>query len=99
MAAYEHQITNTFGLDYKHPQSMRCLKAAPKDDMAAFKVKVFSHCLDICFRFRILLILYISVSLNQPARVLGLFLSSYLSEKLGRKRCLILCSLAQLLSR
>ena len=45
------------------------------------------------------LILYISVSLNQPARVLGLFLSSYLSEKLGRKRCLILCSLAQLLSR
>ena len=78
---------------------MRCLKAAPKDDMAAFKVKVFSHCLDICFRFRILLILYISVSLNQPARVLGLFLSSYLSEKLGRKRCLVLCSLAQLLSR
>ena len=47
----------------------------------------------------ILLILYISVSLNQPARVLGLFLSSYLSEKLGRKRCLVLCSLAQLLSR
>ena len=45
------------------------------------------------------LILYISVSLNQPARVLGLFLSSYLSEKLGRKRCLVLCSLAQLLSR
>ena len=74
------------------------LKAAPKDDMAAFKVKVFSHCLDICFRLRILLILYISVSLNQPARVLGLFLSSYLSEKLGRKRCLVLCSLAQLLS-
>ena len=69
--------------------------------MATFKVKVFSHCLDICFRLRILLILYISisVSLNQPARVLGLFLSSYLSEKLGRKRCLVLCSLAQLLSR
>ena len=95
MAAYEHQITDTFGVQTpsKH------VKAACKDDMAAFKVKVFSHCLDICFRFRILLILYISVSLNQPARVLGLFLSSYLSEKLGRKRCLVLCSLAQLLSR
>ena len=37
-----------------------------------------------------------SVSLNQPSRILGLFVSAGISEKFGRKRSLILFSLAQI---
>ena len=37
------------------------------------------------------------MSLNQPSRILGLFVSAGISEKLGRKRSLILFSLAQIL--
>ena len=38
------------------------------------------------------------MSINQPARVIGLFISGYLSEKMGRKRCLILGSIVQIIS-
>ena len=38
------------------------------------------------------------VTLNQPARVLGLFLSGLISEKIGRKKSLIYFSIFQILA-
>ena len=41
---------------------------------------------------------YFLVTLNQPARVLGLFLSGLISEKIGRKKSLIYFSIFQILA-
>ena len=38
------------------------------------------------------------MSINQPARVIGFFISSYLSERVGRKKSLILASVLQVTS-
>ena len=41
---------------------------------------------------------FVSVTLNQPARVLGLFLSGAISDKIGRKKSLIAFSIFQIIS-
>ena len=41
---------------------------------------------------------YFAVSLNQPSKMFGLILSGFISEKLGRKKCLILVSFLQILT-
>ena len=38
----------------------------------------------------------VSVSLNQPSKMLGLVLSGLISDRLGRKRCLLVVSLLQI---
>ena len=39
-----------------------------------------------------------AVTINQPARVMGLMLSSFLAERFGRKRCLIVGAVSQIVS-
>ena len=41
--------------------------------------------------------MFYQVSLNQPARMFGLMVAGLISERLGRKKALLVCSLLQIL--
>ena len=48
--------------------------------------------------FRHILNIFFAVTINQPARVLGIMLSSFLADRFGRKPCLIVGAVSQIVS-
>ena len=42
--------------------------------------------------------IFLAVTINQPARVIGIMLSSFFAERFGRKPCLIVGALSQIVS-